>query len=151
MSEKQKAFDLFDEGCRPSDIYNQIKVTHRVLYKYFQEWKKVQEGMRLEIKEEEKDTELQQEAEQAEERAKKLQQEADEEARRKQKTIRDLRFQLMGAEGSLKHFKEHPDTLVDWFYSQRINKVYPSPEEYLGSIERRCIALRAMIERTQRV
>ncbi len=38
---KTRAFELFDQGNRPSDIYDQVPVTKRTLYAYYQEWKKV--------------------------------------------------------------------------------------------------------------
>ena len=40
-AKKTRAFELFDQGKRPSDIYDQVDVEKRTLYAYYQEWKKV--------------------------------------------------------------------------------------------------------------
>ena len=41
--QKAKAFKLFDQGKRPSEIYNQVKVIRHTLYNYYQLWKREQE------------------------------------------------------------------------------------------------------------
>lgn len=41
--EKIKAFRLFEQGKRPSEIYALVKVTKHTLYCYYQEWKKEKE------------------------------------------------------------------------------------------------------------
>lgn len=38
--QKAKAFKLFDQGKRPSEIYNVVKVRKHTLYCYYQLWKK---------------------------------------------------------------------------------------------------------------
>jgi len=40
---KAKAFKLFDQGKRPSEIYNQVKVIRHTLYNYYQLWKRERE------------------------------------------------------------------------------------------------------------
>jgi hypothetical protein len=44
--QKAKAFKLFDQGKRPSEIYNQVKVIRHTLYNYYQLWKREQEEER---------------------------------------------------------------------------------------------------------
>ena len=41
--QKAKAFKLFDQGKRPSEIYNLVKVRKHTLYCYFQQWKRARE------------------------------------------------------------------------------------------------------------
>ena len=41
--QKAKAFKLFDQGKRPSEIYNLVKVKNHTLYNYYQLWKKERE------------------------------------------------------------------------------------------------------------
>ena len=41
--EKAKAFRLFEQGKRPSEIYAQVKVTRHTLYCYYQQWKREKE------------------------------------------------------------------------------------------------------------
>jgi hypothetical protein len=41
--EKAKAFKLFDQGKRPSEIYHLVKVAKHTLYSYYQLWKREQE------------------------------------------------------------------------------------------------------------
>ncbi len=41
--QKAKAFKLFDQGRRPSEIYNLVKVKKHTLYNYHQLWKKERE------------------------------------------------------------------------------------------------------------
>jgi hypothetical protein len=41
--QKAKAFKLFDQGKRPSEIYNQVKVIRHTLYNYYQLWKRERE------------------------------------------------------------------------------------------------------------
>jgi hypothetical protein len=41
--QKVKAFKLFDEGKRPSEIYSLVKVTKHTLYNYHQLWKRERE------------------------------------------------------------------------------------------------------------
>ena len=38
--QKAKAFKLFDQGKRPSEIYHLLKVKNHTLYSYYQLWKK---------------------------------------------------------------------------------------------------------------
>ncbi|MBI4303103.1 MAG: hypothetical protein HY665_02025 [Chloroflexi bacterium] len=41
--EKAKAFKLFDQGKRPSQTYNLVKVRKHTLFNYYQQWKKERE------------------------------------------------------------------------------------------------------------
>ena len=41
--QKAKAFKLFDQGKRPSEIYNLVKVRKHTLYCYYQLWKRERE------------------------------------------------------------------------------------------------------------
>ena len=41
--QKAKAFRLFDQGKRPSEIYNLVKVRKHTLYCYYQLWKRERE------------------------------------------------------------------------------------------------------------
>ena len=41
--EKAKAFKLFDQGKRPSEIFELVKVKAHTLYNYYQEWKRERE------------------------------------------------------------------------------------------------------------
>ena len=41
--QKAKAFKLFNQGKRPSEIYNQVKVIRHTLYNYYQLWKRERE------------------------------------------------------------------------------------------------------------
>jgi hypothetical protein len=41
--QKAKAFKLFDQGKRPSEIYNLVKVRKHTLYWYHQQWKRERE------------------------------------------------------------------------------------------------------------
>lgn len=41
--QKAKAFKLFDQGKRPSEIYNLVKVRKHTLYNYYQLWKRGRE------------------------------------------------------------------------------------------------------------
>ena len=151
MSEKEKAFELFDEGYRPSEIYDEIKVKPRVLYNYYQEWKKKEEGIRLEAKEEERDIELELEAEEEQNRLDELQREAEERARRQQQETQRLADELHGIEITLNEYQWYPDHLVDWWSRPEVNKVYSSPEEYRRALERRRDYLRSIIKERTRV
>ena len=44
--QKAKSFKLFDQGKRPSEIYNLVKVRKHTLYCYFQQWKREREEER---------------------------------------------------------------------------------------------------------
>lgn len=150
MSEKEKAFGLFDQGYRPSQIDREVKVSRRVLYNYYQEWHKTQKGISLEIEEEDKDIELQLEAEEAEERAKILQQEVDEEARRQQQEIKSLADKLHSIEVMLRHYQWFPDNLLIWWVTHsEVNSIYPTPEAYLKALGKRRDYLQAKIRDIQ--
>ena len=41
--QKAKAFKLFDQGKRPSEVYNLVKVRKHTLYCYYQLWKRERE------------------------------------------------------------------------------------------------------------
>jgi len=49
MSEREKAFALFDTGLRPHQIYDQVKVKKHTLYWYFQKYQRREEARRLEL------------------------------------------------------------------------------------------------------
>lgn len=71
--QKAKAFKLFDQGKRPSEIYNLVKVRKHTLYCYYQLWKgereeeserkRLAEEYRQRLEEERKERERKQEEE----------------------------------------------------------------------------------------
>lgn len=154
MSEKEKAFALFDEGYRPSQVYNQVKVKHHTLYFYYQEWKKMQAAIGFEIEAEERDEELQQEAEEAQDRlqqeAEQQQEEVEQRVSRQQQEIKQLADKLHSVEITISQYQWFPDNLLTaWLRFDEINRAYSTPEEYLKALERRRDYLRSIIkERT---
>jgi len=73
--QKAKAFKLFDQGKRPSEIYNLVKVRKHTLYNYHQLWKRERE-------EESKRKRL------AEERQRRLEEERKERERKQEEEMR---------------------------------------------------------------
>ena len=57
-AKKTRAFELFDEGKRPSDSYGEIDVTKRTLYAYYQEWKKAKAREREEVEKQRRQEEV---------------------------------------------------------------------------------------------
>ncbi len=141
MSEREKAFALFDTGLRPHQIYDQVKVKKHTLYWYFQKYQRQEEARRLELEEIERETE---QALEAEERAKILQQEADEKATRQQQELKSLTDKLHALNITIDHYRWFPDNLLnDWL---RFNRAYSSPELYLEALKRQRDALRIRIK-----
>ena len=143
-SEKEKAFTLFSEGYRPHQIYDQVKVKRHTLYWYYQEWKKLQEAEGLEVEAEERNIELQVQAEEAIERAK---QEANERARRQQQELKPLTDKLHSIEVTISQYQWFPNNLLlAWLTFKEINNAYSSPEQYLEALKEQRDALRIKIK-----
>ncbi len=141
--QKPIAFEYFAAGYRPSQIYDRVTVTKRVLYKYYQEYKRMMEGIQLEEEEENKDIELQLAAEEAEERAKqeaeRLQQEANEKAVRQQQELKPLTDKLHSIEATISHHQWFPRSLpMDWLL---FGNAYASPKEYQEALKKHRDAL----------
>lgn len=113
VSEKEKAFALFDVGFRPSEIYDEVAVKKHTLYWYYQLWKKARE-------------------------AKRLQQEAEQDIRRRQQEAGRLASELHAIEITLDDYRRYPEHLVQWWgIHPEINRLYSTPEEYLSALQRR--------------
>ena len=141
MSEREKAFALFDTGLRPHQIYGQVKVTKKTLYWYFQKYQKQEEARRIELEGIEREIERQWVAEEAEERA---EQEASERAIRQQQELKPLTDKLHALNITIDQYQWFPDNLIlDWL---RFNSAYSSPEQYLEALKRQRDALRITIK-----
>ena len=141
MSEKEKAFALFDTGLRPHQIYDQVKVKKHTLYWYFQKYQKQEEARRLELEGIEREIERQWLAEEARERA---EQEASERATRQQQELRPLTDKLYAVEAMIRHFQWFPKNLpMHWL---TFGNAYTSPELYLEALKRQRDALRITIK-----
>ena len=113
ISNKVKAFALFDAGFRPSEIYDEVTVKKHTLYWYYQLWKKAQDAERL-------------------------QQEAEQEVKRRQQEAGLLASELHAIEMTLDDYRRYPEHLVQWWsIHPEINRLYSTPEEYLRALERR--------------
>ena len=141
MSEREKAFALFDAGLRPYQIYDRVKVKKHTLYWYFQKYQKQEEARRLELEGIERQIERQRVAEEARERA---EQEAGERVRVQRQELKPLTDKLHAINTTLDHFQWHPDNLIlDWL---RFNNAYTSPEQYLEALKRQRDVLRITIK-----
>ena len=137
MSEREKAFALFDKGLRPHQIYDQVKVKKHTLYWYFQKYQRQEEARRLELEGIEREIERQLIAEEAE-------QEANEKAIRQQQELKPLTDKLHALNITIDQYQWFPDNLLnDWL---RFNSAYSSPELYLEALKRQRDALRITIK-----
>ena len=141
MSEREKAFALFDTDLRPHQIYDQVKVKKHTLYWYFQKYQRQEEARRLELEGIEREIERQRVAEEARERA---EQEASKRAIRQQQELKPLTDKLHALNITIDHYRWFPDNLLnDWL---RFNRAYSSPEQYLEALKRQRDALRITIK-----
>ena len=144
MSEREKAFALFDTGLRPHQIYDKVNVKRHTLYWYFQKYQRQEEARRLELEAEERAVQRQLEAEEAVERA---EQEANERARRQQQELKPLTDKLHSIEMTISQYQWFPNNLLlAWLTFKEISNAYSSPEEYLEALKRQRDALRIMIK-----
>ncbi len=144
MSEREKAFALFDTGLRPHQIYDQVKVKKHTLYWYFQKYQRQEEARRLELEGIEREIERQRVAEEARERA---EQEASERATRQQQELKPLTDKLHALNITIDQDRWFPDNLLnDWLTFKDINSSYTSPEQYLEALKRQRDALRITIK-----
>jgi len=156
-SQKQKAFELFSQGFRPSEIYNQVTVKPKTLYTYFQDWKQDQASLEYQQQQQEREQQrlLQEQAQREAQR-----QQAQRAAQRAQRVAREQRYKadarLYNLKGHERHLKQQIDLwhadrgkFIDLFIDQIDKRAikFTMPQDYLRSLELQLKAVQEAIQR----